>query len=556
MYSNKTNILQLVSLVKEHDIKDVVLCPGSRNAPITQTFSACGYFNCHNVVDERSAGFYALGLALATQRPAAVCCTSGSAILNLAPAISEAFYQRIPLLVITADRPQQWIGQMDGQTLPQPGAYCSLTKKWVQLTEHEDEESVWYNNRLINEALLALTHHGQGPVQINVPISEPFFDFSTETLRDERVIRRAETTTTTLPEGLEKEWIKAEKIMIVAGQHPKDKRWNDALDLLANQGCVIMHEHLSNYRANGDSMSNFDEVLSAFNKAENDTNMVPDLVVTCGGHIVSKRLKYFLRKAEVDAHWHITPDGEVADLFQRVTRIIEGNETNILHALAQMPPHQKYFQNRWENKSKEIDAKAKKYETHLFCALTVVKESMKALPANSILHIGNSNSVRITQLFPLPENTVVCCNRGMNGIEGSLSTAIGYAAASNSTNLVILGDLSFFYDMNVMRHASQINKLRILLINNGCGEIFHLLPGLKNASALDDFISAKHDTCAEGWANDTGFKYISVSSMDMLHEALPLFFDQNTEGPILLEAKTNSVDDETTYQEFFKTLTI
>ena len=190
MYSDKKNILQLASLLIEHGISNVVFCPGSRNAPIVHTLANHSFFNCHSVTDERSAGFFALGLALHGGKPAAICCTSGTALLNIHPAVAEAFYQEVPLVVISADRPTAWIGQMDGQTLPQPGVFGSLVKKSVHLPEIHTEQDEWYCNRLINEALLELNHHGKGPVHINVPISEPLYQFTTPELPKVRVITR------------------------------------------------------------------------------------------------------------------------------------------------------------------------------------------------------------------------------------------------------------------------------------------------------------------------------------------------------------------------------
>ena len=180
MYSDKKNVLQLVALLRAHGVRRAVLCPGSRNVPLVQAFATCGGFECFSVTDERSAGFFAIGLALHVQAPVVVCCTSGSALLNLHPAVCEAFYRRVPLVVVSADRPAAWIGQMDGQTLPQPGVFGGLVRKAVNLPEVRTEEDEWYANRLVNEALLEVDHHGYGPVHINVPLSEPLFHFTAE----------------------------------------------------------------------------------------------------------------------------------------------------------------------------------------------------------------------------------------------------------------------------------------------------------------------------------------------------------------------------------------
>ena len=190
MYSDKRSILQLAALLKAHKIRKIVLCPGSRNAAIVHTLANIEDFTCYSVTDERSAGFFAIGLSLQGGGPAAICCTSGSALLNLHPAVSEAFYQQIPLIIISADRPAAWIGQMDGQTLPQPNVFGNLVKMSVNLPEVNTDEDEWYCNRLINEAILETNHHGKGPVHINVPLSEPIYRFTAKTLPEARVITR------------------------------------------------------------------------------------------------------------------------------------------------------------------------------------------------------------------------------------------------------------------------------------------------------------------------------------------------------------------------------
>ena len=190
MYTDNKNILQLAALLEAYGITRVVLCPGSRNAPIVHTLSNHPGFVCHAMTDERSAGYFALGLALNSGKPVAVCCTSGTALLNLHPAVAEAFYQKVPLIVISADRPAAWIGQMDGQTLPQPEVFRSLVKKSVNLPEIHTEEDEWFCNRLINAALLETNHHGNRPVHITVPVSAPLFNSTTEATHKVRVITR------------------------------------------------------------------------------------------------------------------------------------------------------------------------------------------------------------------------------------------------------------------------------------------------------------------------------------------------------------------------------
>ena len=316
MYSDKKNILQLVALLIEHGVSNIVLCPGSRNSPIVHTLANHSFFNCHSVTDERSAGFFAVGLALHGGKPAAVCCTSGTALLNIHPAVAEAFYQKVPLVVISADRPAAWIGQMDGQTLPQPGVFGSLVKKSVQLPEIHTDQDEWYCNRLINEALLELNHHGKGPVHINVPISEPLFQFTTPELPKVRVITRYQGLNVydRKYDDLIERLNKYSKRMMIAGQMSLIYLFEKKICKLLYKHFTWLSEHIGNRIVPGLPIKNFDAILYATPEEEKE-KLVPELVITYGGHIVSKRLKEFLRKHPPKEHWHVSLDGEVADLF-------------------------------------------------------------------------------------------------------------------------------------------------------------------------------------------------------------------------------------------------
>ena len=259
MYSNKENVNILTALLVAHGVRHAVVCPGSRNAPVVHNLNECPDIRCYPVTDERSAGFYALGMSQCLHEPVAVCVTSGTALLNLAPAVAEAYYQHVPLVAISADRPPQWIDQLDGQTMPQPDALGRFVCKAVTLPEPHDDESRWYCNRLVNEALM----ERRGPVHINVPITEPLFDFTTAVLPAERSI---ELTPADMPphvlSHLCRMFMQSRRPMLIAGQ-PMNPHLDEAAYLVMD-----------------------------------DERYVPDLVVYTGGSIVSKRLKHFLRKAK------------------------------------------------------------------------------------------------------------------------------------------------------------------------------------------------------------------------------------------------------------------
>lgn len=532
MYTNKDNILQLIALLKAHGICQIVLCPGSRNSPIVHSLALDTDFQCHLVVDERSAGFYALGIIQQTKTPVAVCCTSGSAVLNLSPAVAEAFYQELPLLVITADRPQAWIGQMDGQTLPQQNAYGPLVKKTVNLPEINTPESSWHCNRLINEAILELEHHTQGPVHINIPLSEPLFDYTVNTLPKVRKINR--NTHHRAPSiDQAKHFNNYKKRLIIVGQMPPCPQLKKTLRQLGNiHNCAILAEHPANMHC-PDFIGNFDTILATLPSEQSD-KFKPDLIVSLGGHIVSKRLKNFLRTNPAKAHWHISPSGQIIDIYQQVTDIIEEQPLNFLKQLCQNPALETNYKNIWRNINCEV-----KLETLPFSDALSVGELITSLPENSSLHLANSSSVRLAQLYNIEtENIEVLSNRGTNGIEGSLSSAVGYSSVTTNLNILIIGDLSFFYDMNGIWNRQLKPNLRIMLNNNGGGGIFHQLPGLNKSHALD-YITATHNTHARAWAETTGFIYMSACNKHELKANMPLFLKQASDKPILFEIFTS-----------------
>ncbi len=552
MYSDKKNILQLVALLEAHNVMKVVVCPGSRNAPIVQTLSAHPSFTCYSVTDERSAGYFAIGLALNGGQPAAICCTSGTALLNLHPAVAEAFYQKVPIVVISADRPAAWIGQMDGQTIPQPGVFQSLVKKSVNLPEIHNAEDEWYCNRLVNEALLELHHRGKGPVHINVPISEPLFQFTADTLPSVRVITRYQGLN---PydrdyDGLIERMNKYNKRMIIVGQMNLIYLFERSRAKLLYKQFVWLTEHIGNQTIPGIPVKNFDAALYAMSDDQLE-EMVPELVITYGGHVVSKRLKQFLRKHPPKEHWHVSLDGEVVDLYGSMTTVIEMDPFEFLEKIAYLLDKRvPEYPRRWENYCKTIPEPEFAYSE-----MAAIGRLIKSLPESCALHLANSSAIRYAQLYTLPSTVEVCCNRGTNGIEGSLSTAVGYATSSDKLNFIVLGDLSFFYDMNALWNGYVGPNVRILLINNGGGEIFHTLPGLNTSVASHRFITAEHQTSAKGWAEERGLIYRRVENAIELEEAMGDFTQpEKGDAPMILEIFTNKDEDVRLLKDYYHRL--
>lgn len=552
MFSVKKNVLQTVALLKAYGVKQIVLSPGSRNAPLMQTFSQDAFFECHTIVDERNAAFYALGIIQALQQPVAICCTSGSALLNYAPAVSEAYYQQLPLIVVSADRSPEWIGQMDGQTLPQAGVFGSLSKKSVHLPEINSEKDEWFCNRLINEALIACTADTRGPVHINIPLAEPLFDYSEEKLPEVRKINYARPRKSAdIPAFIEK-WDKLPKRLIIVGQLFQTPQLTELLESLAKKtDCIVFTENLSN-SVSPLFINNFDAVLYAVSEEKKEI-FAPDLVITLGGHIVSKRLKHFIRQHKPKNHWHLTESGEVVDLFQSLTELVETEAIDFFSKLSSevQDNREKPFFDLWKNTSLLIPEPK---EDIPFSDISVTGDFLKVMPKNSVLHLANSSTVRNVQLFQLDKSIKVYCNRGVNGIESTLPSVIGFASVYKDPVYLIIGDLSFFYGLNALWNIQHIRNLRILLINNGGGGIFHLLPGLNQASSLKKYVSADHTSTAKDWALAAGLNYLSAETKNDLKESLKAFIDTKTDQSVLLEITTNMEISKKAFQEYYHKL--
>lgn len=518
MYSDQLNVQILCSLLKAHGIKRLILCPGSRNAPIIESISGDSFFECYSITDERSAGFVALGLILETEQPVAVCCTSGSALLNLHSAVSEAFYRNMPLLVLSADRPQEWIGQMDGQTLPQSHLFGTLSRKSVTLPEVHTSADHWYCNRLVNEALLALQRKDiQGPVHINIPLSEPLFAFNTPALPVERKIEWLSDA-----DDIRELWSKASRKLIIVGQMDSQR---EVFSLIFPTSAVVLADHLSNRPQ---------EALESRHYSYCE-ELQPDIVVTIGGSILSKKLKQDMRKYPPKMHWHVSPSGEVADVFMSLTHLIPLSPKDFTAIIANETARESdlAYRQLWKKNAIDPVASAPKEPES-----KVVAEVLKQIPPRSVLHLGNSLSVRLAQHYPLPADVRVHCNRGVSGIDGSLSTAVGAAMASDTLHFVLLGDLSFFYDANALWNSHVPSNLRIIILNNGEGRIFETIPGLRDCSSLRPFVTGQHQCSAQGWVEGLGLTYIAVKTEDRLALAISTLASDRCDKAMVVEVFT------------------
>ncbi len=561
MYSNKENVNILTSLLLEYGVSDAVVCPGSRNAPIVHNLSVCEAIRCRPVTDERSAAFYALGLGIATRRPTVVCVTSGSALLNVMPAVAEAAYQHVPLVVISADRPQQWIDQLDGQTIPQSDALGRFVRKAVQLPEPHNDEERWLCRRLVNEAMHLATCRQGAPVHINVPISEPLFEFDTEQLpqlsRFNNIKRAAiKDASMDMPDAFHE----AKRPMIVIGQLAHGTISHETIRSLSEK-YVVMSEPLSNPSY---MTIHFDEAIryivsdnSSINDDEDDkTAYYPDYVIYVGDTLVSKPARRFLRNAKAPSCL-ITPDAaDIHDPLMTLTDIVECDSDSInalLASLCDAPDTDERcrFHDRWQSFLDAYAAHADAYAPEYSQMATVkyFEEQLADLDIDICVHYANSSAVRLACIYA---QHYVWCNRGVNGIEGSLSTAAGFSLATHDMTVCVIGDLSFFYDQNALWNSNLRGNLRIILLNNRGGGIFRQLPGLSDSPAADDLVMASHENTAQGICTQNDIGYLSAKNMDEMQIGVVTLLTRESERPMLLEVFTDSNDDVKALEKYFK----
>lgn len=545
--SDKATVAQLVGLLISHEVTRVVLCPGSRNAPIVHTICQNPAFQVMQVTDERSAGFCAIGWYQSAQAPVAVVCSSGSALLNLHSAVSEAFYRHIPLIVISADRPEKWIGQMDGQTLPQKSVFGSLVLKSVHISEVEPAASLHFANRLINEALLACTWQGGGPVHINVPIGEPLFTCTEEALPAVRKIEQYAGLTPQLREQVQHH----PRIMLLMGQRENRP---SAIYPRHRFDWVMLADHLSNRHP--DEYIPSIEVLLASVPPEQQQALQPTLVITLQGHILSKRLKQWLRRLQGVEHWHVSDDGCVADLFEYQTKAIACNCDVFMQQLSEVrAATNSSYRAAFEACLPRLHAP--RFQRGALAAIALLAAQLP-LAGACRLHLSNSNSVRFAQFVTLPNNVTVHSNRGVNGIDGSLSTAVACALTlPNELHLLLIGDLSFYYDINILFGRELPPNLRILLFNNAGGGIFYGLAGMPTQPPSEHFIMGTHPLhTASSLTPCMGMRYFTCDAGDpsTLACTLQQWMSPEVKEAALLEIITDAREDFNEIRNYYKDL--
>lgn len=555
-YSDIPGVFDLVHLVAAHGIRHAVISPGSRNAPISISLNRHPEIKTYVIPDERVAGFFALGLAQQLRQPVMMCCTSGSAALNYAPAIAEAFYQRIPLLVVTADRPEEWIDQGDGQTIRQKNVFQNYVRFSTGIIQNAVGDSDRNANRKrISEAIEKTSTPVGGPVHLNFPLDEPLYNTrsyeSTEYPSAPEKIPDAEKIQYDVS-SLQEDLKSAKKIlMLCAMAEPNPElesvlgKWSEADQV------VVLTETISNLN-HEKFFPCIDRLITTFDESDL-VNFQPDLLITFGHQIISKKIKAILRQRKPRLHWHIDPDTPHPNTFQALTRSIISDPLSVLtDLLPALPNIESGYQHWIRQRDQSIDSAHQEYMlTCPFSDLKATEILLNHLPKHYNFHIGNSASVRYAQLFK--QGRVLHCNsnRGTSGIDGCTSTAMGAASATGQPTLLLTGDMAFLYDSNAFWHPHVPGNLKIVVLNNAGGGIFRIIDGPEKEAETERFFEAHHQQTAGRLAKMYDLPYFAAHNETDVKTGIQELLSSPNEKPAILEIFTPRLENDKILKRYF-----
>ena len=522
----------LLEVVRAHGVRDVFCSPGSRNAPLLLAARALEDVRKHVVVDERTAAFAALGMAATSRRPVALICTSGTAVLNYAPAVAEAFYRSIPLVVISADRPMEWIDQDDSQTLRQFEALGNFVKKSYDIPDagEADGQMLWYANRVANDAMLTALHGRPGPVHINVQLDAPLSGTTTLLPPAERIISMTEGAgrLSDADMALLADAAAGRRLLVVAGFMAPDAALSRALRFMASLPNVfVLAESVANIHV-PEACHTIDRLLTSLS-ADEKRAMSPDIVVTLGGALVSRQIKEYLRGLPDVEHWMIGRAHTTTDCFRRLRRRIEADPAPTLRRLTGLLTRRGIssdYASRW---SALAARSTRSHEAYVASApwsdLKAFSIIMPAIPAGYNLHLSNGTPIRYAQLFRTPQLHASWCNRGVSGIDGCTATAIGSAMATPTPTLLISGDTSAGYDIASLLHLPLPDSLRMIIMLNDGGDIFRFIGATSAMPCREEYlcVSGREIPFAE-IGRAAAMRVYEAASEEELADALPRFF--------------------------------
>lgn len=547
----------IASVLATQGVKDAVVSPGSRNTPFILALDDESEVSKHVVIDERSAAFMALGIAQVTRRPVVLCCTSGTALLNYAPAVAEAYYQGVPLIIVSADRPTEWIDQDDSQTLRQAEALANYVKASFDIPDFAPESKTlcWYANRIANDAYLTALTGRPGPVHVNIHCADPL-SAQCPGVGPQRIVQAVDTASALSPDIMKELAAEAadKRVLIVAGQYPPSDRINRAMTVLSHlPNVAVWAESVANVHTPG-IVGCIDRTLLAIDPA--DQAYRPDIVISFGGALVSRMAKVFLRGLDRCEHWSVAwRRDRVSDPFMRLTRIIETSPDifmpHFANALCRCHPHGEYADTWNAAAIAAANRHARKLEAAPWSALKAFEAILGRIPAKVNLQLSNGTAIRYAQLFDCRQVHASYCNRGVSGIDGSTSTAIGAALRYSHPTLLISGDMSFAYDIGALAAPMIPADFKAVVINNRGGEIFRFIPTTASLPCRERYFSASPVLPLKALADAYGFGYFQCTSERGLKNALPDFLAPAL-APAILEVKVDPDISARTLSEYFK----
>jgi 2-succinyl-5-enolpyruvyl-6-hydroxy-3-cyclohexene-1-carboxylate synthase len=553
---SRQNIRDLPDILASGGVEKVVLCPGSRNAPLILSFAKYSNLDCLSIVDERSAAYFAVGMAQFTRKPIVVVCTSGTAVLNCAPAIAEAYYQNIPLIVITADRPAEWIDQADGQTIRQNNIFENYIKASFHISgDVNTTDELWFSNRTVSQALIIANGNIPGPVHLNISFKEPLYTSLPEKGSDRFF-------TGYRPVGVSdfnvdkcffaNQWGLFPKKWIVPGMDNPDKNLSEILQTLSmRDDTVVITENISNI--SGKSIISTPESFIASLTEVQKEQFRPDLLITTGHSLVSKRLKQYLRKFKPAKHWHIGNPTGFADTFQSIDEVFDVDPSAFLSMFREDFIPVSNFSNDVERQLSVLNEREIDFSYNLpYSDLYAMQSLFQLIPDSWVIHLANSTSIRYSQLFTSRPGLTFFSNRGTSGIDGCTSTAMGSAYISKLPTVLITGDLAFLYDSNALWNKYISENFKIIVLNNQGGNIFRLIDTTDEISGISNYFETPQSVDIGSLVQAYGLTYFKIDNENGFESVVDSFFKESK--PSVLEIITDPEINTKVYKDYFRVI--
>jgi 2-succinyl-5-enolpyruvyl-6-hydroxy-3-cyclohexene-1-carboxylate synthase len=530
---------QVVEVCYAHGVEHVVLCPGSRSAPIALSFMRFEGIKHYVIPEERVAAYTALGISRQLKKPVALVCTSGTAALNFAPAVAEAYFSEISLIVFTADRPAEWIGQSDNQAIHQQNLYGKNIKASCILPiDYSHPDSEWFAIRQVNEALNTANVQPKGPVHINIPLREPLYlvnDLPIDAKKPK--ITRIIQSEKLVPGNEIGKLAEYQKVLVIGGTHRVNQHLHNSLSKLCKDKNLVFIPDITSNLLNCEGAIPFSDLIIDSLSEDQKQEFLPDLIISFGGTVVSKSLKTFLRDNSINAHWHLSGNPGSADVFQKLTSIFDVSAPAFFKAVTEQNIlFNAGYYDLWTDKNVVIKASSEKVIKALkFNEVKASYTILNGVPEDTVLHLGNSLPVRFASVFPFLKSSdiEVYSNRGTSGIDGTVSAAAGQSMADSRNHVLICGDLAFMYDSNGLWNNYLKENLKIIVFNNHGGGIFRNLPGPVAQKELEEYFVVKQPLNFEQTALQYNCLYFYCNQQDSLQDKLQEFYASKGKPAVL-----------------------